>query len=222
MRKYLSIVARQRLLCISFLTLALALLVGSSSAFADEVTFENIAGPSLFGNPASSPSYSFGDGVTATFSGGTVLTDTTNLPADETSVYGTCSPYYGSVCPDYSQTLTISFNQNITNFIMDLYNGVTTTDTFTASDNLGNSVTDTIAANVSSGNAMVEFAAAGDQVTITTTDPNWDFFIDNVQFNVPLVSSTPEPGTMGMLGAGLLSLLAFAWGSRRFGYKMSN
>lgn len=137
-----------------------------------------------------------------TITGGTILTNTTNLPADETSVYGTA--YFGN---GLSNTITMTFTTPINNFFFDLLNGQTYTETFTVADNLGNSQTFTLAPNVSLGLVTVGFPTVGSVITITTADPSWDFFIDNIGFNQPTPgTATPEPGTVLLLGVGVLGL----------------
>ncbi len=186
-----------------YLALAAVLcLLGTVSAKADIITLEDQTGPSVFS--AASPqtlTYSTSSGP-LTITGGTILTNTTNLPADETSVYGTA--FFGN---SLSNTITMTFTSPINNFFFDLLNGQTYTETFTVADNLGNSQTFTLAPNVSLGLVTVGFPTVGSVITITTSDPNWDFFIDNIGFNQPTPgTATPEPGTMFLLGAGLLGL----------------
>lgn len=136
------------------------------------------------------------------FSGGAVLTDAVTAPADEGAVYFTSSFCCGT--GTRPNTLTITFPQNINNFFVDLYNGQTSAGVFTASDNSGASTTVTIPSNTSSGTALISFPALGDIVTITTADPSYDFFIDNIGFDqqasgVPV----PELASLVFLGSGL-------------------
>lgn len=48
-------------------------------------------------------------------------------------------------------------------------------------------------------------------ITQLTNDPNvngWDFFVDNLQFNVAL-PSVPEPATLTMLGIGIAGIAGY-------------
>ena len=137
-----------------------------------------------------------------------MLTAATNAPADETSIYATA--FFGDA--SLLNTLTLTFPTNINNFFMYVYNGQTYTETFTISDNLGNFAVESIAPNFNSGNALINFPTTGGVVSITTTDPNWDFVIDNIAFNTntppPPPGSTPEPATLMLFGSGLVGIAA--------------
>jgi hypothetical protein len=154
-----------------------------------------------------------------TFTGGVILTNTTNLPADKTSVYGTADFASGLVNP-----VTITFENPVTNFLVDVLNGETTNIDYTVSDNSGNSSTFNLAPNTSSGATTIGFAATGTIVnvaSVTIPTSSFDFFIDNIQFNVPIVcgpngcsTQVPEPGTLGILG-GVLAGFAVLWRRRK-------
>jgi PEP-CTERM motif len=185
-----------------FVAVAACLLL-AVTASADIITFEDQPpGPSLFGGPAETLTYLTTTSGTLTITGGTVLTNATNAPADETTIYGTCS------CGSYLNTITLTWTAPITNFFMDLYNGQTNTDTYTVTDNVGDTASFTIAPNLSSGVALVSLPAAGTMVTITTSDPAWDFAIDNVGFD-QATPTVPEPSSFALLGVGLAALACF-------------
>jgi hypothetical protein len=187
------------------LAAALICLVMGVNASAEIINLEDHIGPDHFSAASAlTLTYSTGSGPLS-ITGGTILTNTTNLPADETSVYGTAS--FGN---SLSNTITMTFTTPINNFFFDLLNGVNALETFTVADNLGNSQTFTLAPNLSLGVVTVGFPTVGSVITITTADRGWDFFIDNIGFNQPTPSTaTPEPGTMALLGIGVLGLAAF-------------
>ena len=182
-----------------FLIAAGFVLAGAAHAQASIVTFDNLTGPSTFGAASQTLNYSF-PGVTATFSGGTVLTNTVNLPADQTSVYG-------SIQGINSNPLTISFSSPVSNFFLDILNGETTAESYTIADNAGHTATFVIPPNLSNGLQFYSLPATGTEVTITSAAKTgfWDFFIDNVGFNQP-TPTVPEPATLALLATGMLGL----------------
>jgi hypothetical protein len=153
----------------------------------------------------------------ATFTGGVILTNPTSLPADETSVYGSTSFVSGLVNP-----ITITFQNAVSNFLVDVINGLTTTTSYTVADNVGNSSTFSLPPNSSSGATTIGFPASGNVVTITSEATPFDIFIDNVQFNVPIscsdnscqVTGVPEPGSLGLLALATTCAFGF-WRVRR-------
>jgi len=190
--------------------LILAGFMNPASASVINFDDQGLTGPSLFvdAGPAQTIPITI-DGVTATFKGGVILTNTTNLPADSTSIYGTAS--FGS---NLSNPITIDFSQPINNFLVDVLNGNTEPIDYTISDNAGNSSTFNLPNNLSGGMTQIGFAATGTEVTIksaTGSSTPYDFFIDNIGFNEPLPPSlggkpVPEPltilGSVAALGFG--------------------
>ena len=162
-----------------------------------------------------------------TVSGGVILTNATNLPADETSIYGTAgnaSNIGVSLGTGFTNPLVVTFPVPISNFFLDVLNGNIIPVAYDLSDNAGNSASFNLAPNLNGGLKTVGFAAAGTVVDITAatgqttaTGMTWDFFIDNIHFDEPLPTQTPEPSALAMLGLGLGSLiLTSKWlGSRR-------
>ena len=84
------------------LVAALLCLVTGVTASADIINLEDQTGPSFFGGPAQTLNYLTSSGP-LTISGGTVLTNTAYLPADQTSVYGTA--FFGNTL---SNTITMT------------------------------------------------------------------------------------------------------------------
>jgi len=130
--------------------------------------------PSVFSS-ADAP-FTYGN---ATFSGGQLLQHTTNLPVDNTVVYGTTVG-----CAGCRSEITIAFAQKVSNFSVFLMNGRTVTITYTVEDDAGGSQDVTLVRNLDSGAATIALPDRGiSQVVISTGDPFWDFLIDNVQFD---------------------------------------
>src|SRR6266853_1701678 len=125
------------------LAAALVCLISGVNASADIINLEDQpAGPCCFASaPAETLNYLTSSGPLK-INGGTILTNTANLPADQTNVYGTA--FFGN---SLSNTITMTFTSPINNFFFDLLNGQTYTETFVVSDNLGNSQTFNIAPN---------------------------------------------------------------------------
>ena len=183
-----------------------AILTCTQAGFGSVINFDDqgLTGPSTFGaaGPAQVHTITV-DGVTATFTGGVILENTTNLPANQTALYGTAN--FGT---GLSNPLTITFSQPITNFFLNVYNGLTTNIDYVVSDNAGNSSMFNLQPNLSSGQTLIGFAATGTEVTIfSASRGGFDFFIDNIRFDEPLppeLGGVPEPGSFALLGGGMV------------------
>src|ERR1700737_294866 len=81
---------------------------GVSQATMIDFDSQGFSGPCCFGPAAQTLTVVIG-GYRVVFTGGVILTNTSNLPADQTSVYGTAS--FGN---SYSNPLTVSFFDAIT------------------------------------------------------------------------------------------------------------
>jgi PEP-CTERM motif len=202
------LLTRSRLLSCVLLVFAAV----STRAFADVIDFETFTGPSTFSAAGNAQTISVSTPIgNVQFSGGVILTDATNLPADETSVYGTANNIRGvTTGSGFTDPLTITFPVAIHNFFLDVLNGNTQDVTYEVADNDGHSASFTLIPNLMSGNELVGFAASGTTVTITamTSQNSWDFFIDNIHFDEPLPPQLgiPEPASVVLIGAGLAAV----------------
>ena len=197
--------------------------------FGDAIDFENqcpsgpqAVGPcsSFFSTVGNATNLSISTSIgTVDFTGGAVFDDTSNLPANETVIYGTAGNASNiGVNPDgtgFTNPLTITFPTAIHNFFLDVLNGNTESVTYQLADNAGNSATFTLAPNLSSGHETIGFAAAGTMVTVeattgqsTPSGMTWDYFVDNVHFDEPL-PGVPEPVMWPIIGLGMVALTLY-------------
>jgi hypothetical protein len=193
--------------------------MGAGTMFAQTINFEaqcpggsqgTGACSSLFSNVGNAQTLVVSTSVgNVTFQGGALLDNTTNLPADETAIYGTA----GNATPlgitglgtGFTNPITVTFAQPVHNFFLTILNGNTQTVNYQVSDNAGNSSTFAVAPNLSSGSNVIGFPASGTVITIaalTGQSSNggitWDFFIDNVNFNQALPNGlNPISSTSG-------------------------
>ena len=190
-------------------------LLFATSALADIVDFENLTGPPDFASAGPTQTLIYGpfsDGVTATFAGGVILTHESSQTTDFTSVYATAS--FGD--PSLKNPLTVTFNQSIQNFQIDILNAIA--GNYQMFDNNGHSVSFSLA--TTGGSLATEgFAAAGTMVSILFLGPSFgtttfDFAIDNVTFNQPL-SSVPLPAALPLFATGLVGLGLLGWRRKR-------
>jgi hypothetical protein len=157
----------------------------AAHAAATTVDFESFTGPSVFG--AAEPPLTVGE---ATFSGGLIMTAVLGLLPDQSTVYGTAD-----FCAGCASSITITFSTPVDDFSAKVLNGTTATVSYTVSSSLGDSVTKSLGNDLASGADTFTLPDAGiTSVTVTTTTPSrfWDFFIDNVSYNVP-TPSNPFP-----------------------------
>ncbi|MGE5321570.1 MAG: esterase/lipase family protein [Actinomycetota bacterium] len=137
------------------------------------IDFEDFSGPSVF-DTADAPLKA----LSATFSGGELLTNATFLPADPTSSYGT-----SFFCSGCLPEITIDFSQKISNFSAFVMNGQVFNVTYTVEDDQGGMQVISLPANFQAGAGTVTLPDSGiRQVIISGDASDWDFFIDNVKF----------------------------------------
>lgn len=177
-----------------------------AAAGATVITFDDqgLTGPSRFGDAGGAQTLllSTADGDVL-IAGGVVLAATSNLPANQTAVYGTAS--FGD--PTYTNPLTITFAAPVSGFFLDVLNGNIGSVDYELADDAGNRAVFTLPPNLSGGQTRVGFAATGTVVTILalTVPPlglPWNFFIDNVHFNERLPVPEPAASTLWLVALG--------------------
>jgi hypothetical protein len=168
------------------------LLTLADSAGATVIDFEAQAagrGGSLTGIPDSPLTVGI-----ATFTGGELLHAEINIPADQTGVYATEGLFGSDTNP-----LVIHFAVPVNGFSVFIANG-DSTQTYTLSDDLGDTTSVMLALSASISNSARTVSLAGDGITtVSITSANadfWNFAIDNVTF-----AAVPEPqSTLVVLG----------------------
>jgi hypothetical protein len=203
----------------SLLCLSLLFVGQAGTTFAAVIDFETLSGPSTFAAAGNAQTLTIATGIgPVMFGGGVILTNATNLSADETSIYGTAGNAANigvTIGTGFTNPLTIIFPVPISNFFLDVLNGNTINVNYRVGDNSGNSANFLLMPNLSGGQKTIGFAAAGTIVTVaattgqsTSTGQTWDFFIDNIHFNEALPPNlTPEPADLTLVGTGLAGFL---------------
>ncbi len=139
----------------------------------------------------------------ATFTGGELRGGEVGLNADQTGVYAS-EGLFGS---GETNPLQITFALPINDFSVYVVNAESV-QSYTVSDNLGDSVTMSLASSANLGAATFSLPGTNiASVTITSANADaWDFAIDDTTFTTAI--STPEPESFLLVGAGLLFLAA--------------
>ena len=171
---------------IASVSFCLLLTLVSAPASAGVIDFEAQAA-NRGGNLTGIPDSPLTIGI-ATFTGGELRDGLINLPADETGVYAS-EGLFGS---GETNPLIIAFATPVSGFSVLVANGDSQNQTYTVSDDLGDSTNFTLALPGSLNNAARTVALSGAGITtVSITSANasfWNFAIDNVTF-----SPVPEP-----------------------------
>jgi hypothetical protein len=140
----------------------------------------------------------------ATFTGGELLNGEVGLNADQTGVYAS-EGLFGS---GDTNPLVITFSSPVSGFSIYVVND-DAAQSYTVSDNLGDSVTTPLASVGDLGAGVFSLPGSSiSTVDITSSDgDDWNFAIDNVSFTA--ATSVPEPGPLFLLaiGAALVAVL---------------
>ena len=175
------------------------------NAKADSISFsDQPAGPNMFAS--STGPHSVTEGL-ATFTGGTILTGE-SFAAVAGNVYATVSNSIVSTPFTFLNPLTITFSQAVSNLSLIVVNN--DADTYTLTDNNGNSISAAFGLNGTDGILSLNDTNIL-SATIGTTSSDWDFALSGGSYNSPnSPTPTPEPGTLIMLGTGLIALVGIA------------
>lgn len=156
--------------------------VAAARAGTTTIDFESLTGPSTFGDAG--PPLKIG---VATVSGGLVMTAVNGLLSDQSTVYGTAD-----FCAGCAASITITFSTPVDDFSAEVLNGSAATGaiiSYTVVSDLGGSVTKSLGTDFTNDAATFTLADSGiTSVTVSRTEPTeqWDFFIDDVSFTVPV------------------------------------
>jgi hypothetical protein len=171
-------------------------------------------GPSLFVDAGAMQTITV-PGV-ATFTGGVVLGNATNFPAQ---AYATSPNVYATVAgadPSLLPTLTMDIDPafSVSEVSFPLFNGMTISESYivTFYDGatlLSSQTFSNIPSNINNGYVIVDFT--GTHITRMTvgaasTSGGWDFLIDSVALNQRVQDAVPEPASLLLLSAGLAAL----------------
>jgi PEP-CTERM motif len=191
--------------------LAPAIVLIAAQARAATIDFEDRTGPPLFADvdpfEPQQLQYSVG-GADVVIDGGVLLDETLNVPANQSTIYGTAC-FGGCSAPELVNPLTLTFSKAIDNFFLDVYNGWIVDVLYRVSDNNGNSADFLLPPSLAGGHKLIGFAATGTVVKIQAltlgSAGEFDFFIDNIHFDEPLppLDPVPEPTSLLLLGTGL-------------------
>jgi len=150
----------------------------------------------------------------ATFTGGELRDGLINFPADETGVYAS-EGLFGS---GETNPLVIAFATPVQGFSLLVANGDSQNQSYTVSDNLGDSVTFPLTLSGSLSNPARTVSLPGNGITsvlITSANTDsWNFAIDDVSFTA--AAAAPEPASGLLLAMGLVGLLGYNWRTSRF------
>jgi hypothetical protein len=132
-------------------------------------------------------------------------------------VYATAATFDGvEPGPGLTNPMTITFPTPVTSFSVSIFNGLTTTASYTVSDNVGDSTSITLPPDSSTDEgtvALTGLKSGATKFTITSSSSPWDFSIDNIAYNVkPSDAQIPKnPSIPDKVGYGIS--VAAAWES---------
>ncbi|MEL6604627.1 MAG: hypothetical protein AAFP20_15535 [Cyanobacteria bacterium J06614_10] len=188
----------------------LSVVGGGAPALAVAINFDDqgLSGPRFFNSAGDAQILNVDTSAgNVRFSGGVILTNATNAPANQTSTYGTANNLEADGIrnnPTRQNPLVIEFETPVENFFLDVFNGIPLPLDYTVADDIGNFSTFSLLSNLQSGFQKIGFQAAGKRITITPdtsaealaprfSEGAYDFFIDNINFNTALPNDLLEP-----------------------------